>query len=109
MYISNVVASDYLDGKTYMCIKQNQRLRSLMEGDDQKISPQPSPTGTYRMPRRSTALLAPLVCTTGTNLHATNLSFYDNFEALSAHVIPDLRKKDASEKILKQIFLHYDL
>ena len=79
-----------------MCIKQNQCLRSLVEGDDQKISPQSSTTGTYRI-YRSSPLLAPLVCTTGINFIEKphrSMMFYE--ESLSAHVIPDLRKKYAS-------------
>lgn len=41
LYFANVVAEDSRGGVSYLCIVQNMELRSLVQGDDQKIDPQP--------------------------------------------------------------------
>ena len=43
LHFSNIEMSDDRAGLHYVCIVQNTRLRSLMQGDDQKIEPTPRP------------------------------------------------------------------
>ena len=43
LYFSNIELEDGRGGLSYVCIVQNSELRSLVQGDDQKISPQSGP------------------------------------------------------------------
>ena len=43
LHFSNIELSDDRNGLHYVCIVQNAKLRSLMQGDDQKIEPIPLP------------------------------------------------------------------
>ena len=37
--MSNVVTEDDRDGAHYVCVVENEELRAIVEGDDQKITP----------------------------------------------------------------------
>jgi len=37
--LSNVVMEDARDGAHYVCVVENEELRAIVEGDDQKITP----------------------------------------------------------------------
>jgi len=41
LHFANVLAEDAKGGVSYVCIVQNTELRSLVQGDDQKIDPRP--------------------------------------------------------------------
>jgi len=41
LHLSNVVMEDARDGAPYVCAVENEELRAIVEGDDQKILPQP--------------------------------------------------------------------
>jgi len=49
LHFSNIEMGDDRAGLHYVCIVQNTELRSLMQGDDQKIEPVPLP-GTAAAP-----------------------------------------------------------
>lgn len=42
LYFANIQMEDSLGGHAYMCLVDNKELRSLVQGDDQKIDPIPS-------------------------------------------------------------------
>ena len=39
LYMANIIMSDAIQGMRYVCIQQNTILRSLVQGDDQRVRP----------------------------------------------------------------------